>query len=92
MSYEDTHCPCGDKKPTDTMLCDACVEAFKDRKEMATYNSSEPVEYRRHAAMILLALARGRKRNAARAAAATTQLAATLPNCGSQKRQQGGEQ
>lgn len=62
MSYDDTHCPCGDKKLPDTMLCDACVTFLKDRREMTTLNSAEPVEYRRQAAIILLSLARGRKR------------------------------
>jgi hypothetical protein len=65
VSYEDTNCPCGDRKPTDTLLCDACMEHLKDRREMATFKSNEPVEWRRHAAIILLALARGRKRHAA---------------------------
>ena len=64
MSYEDTNCPCGDNKERDTMLCGTCMEAFKDRREMKTFlDGNEPVEYRRHAAIILLALARGRKRN-----------------------------
>jgi hypothetical protein len=67
MSYEDTKCPCGDRKPTDTMLCDACLDDLKDRREMATFRSAEPVEYRRHAATILLELARGRKRRMANA-------------------------
>ncbi len=71
MSYEDTKCPCGDKKPTDTMLCDACNAAFADRREMATFkDGSQSVEYRRHAATILLALARGRKRAEQRKAVA----------------------
>ncbi len=66
MSYEDTKCPCGDKKPCDTMLCDACLDDLKDRPELATFNDgSNPVEYRRHAATILLAHSRGRKRRAA---------------------------
>ena len=64
MSYEDTNCPCGDKKERDTMLCQMCMETFKDRREMKTFlDGNEPVEYRRHAASILLALSRGRKRN-----------------------------
>jgi len=44
------------------MFCDACRDFLKDRKEMATLDSDEPVEYRRQAAIILLSLARGRKR------------------------------
>ena len=65
MSYEDTNCPCGDRKPTDTMLCDACMEHLKDHRAMATFRSSEPIESRRHAATLLLMLARGRKRRMA---------------------------
>lgn len=62
MSYENTHCPCGNSKPPDTMLCDACMADLKDRPEMATFLSDDLVELRRNAALILLALARGRKR------------------------------
>lgn len=63
MSYEDTNCPCGGKKPTDTMLCDPCEEHLKDRREMAEYrNLSLPTDYRRSAAVILVSLARRRKR------------------------------
>jgi len=67
MSYEDTNCPCGDRKPTDTMLCDACMTDLAGRREMATFQSGEDVGTRRHAATILLALARGRKRRMANA-------------------------
>jgi hypothetical protein len=64
MSYEDTKCPCGGKKPTDTMLCDDCEKALADRREMATFKDlNASVELRRHAATILVSLARGRKRN-----------------------------
>lgn len=63
MSYENTNCPCGGKKPTDTMLCDDCLAAFADRPEMATLNQrTASFEYRRHAAIILISLARQRKR------------------------------
>lgn len=62
MSYEDTKCPCGDKKPTDTMLCDACVEYMKDHPSMVTFRSDAEIHDRRHAALVLLTLARGRKR------------------------------
>lgn len=66
MSYEDTKCPCGGKKPNDTMLCDACVEHLKDRREMSDYQDGDlPIEFRRHAAIILLSLARRRIRNGA---------------------------
>jgi hypothetical protein len=63
MSYEDTKCPCGDVKPTLTLICPACFEAFKERREMTTYLSDDPVQSRRHAALILLTLSRSRKRN-----------------------------
>jgi hypothetical protein len=63
MSFEDTNCPCGGKKDPATMLCDACMDYLKDRKEMAIFMADGPVEYRRHAAIILLSLARGRNPN-----------------------------
>lgn len=63
MAYDDSKCPCGGRKAPGTMLCDDCVAAFKDRKELAEYQDGKlALEYRRHAAMILLALARGRLR------------------------------
>ena len=64
MSYENTNCPCGDKKPTDTMLCDACNAHFADRQEMADYqNGSLNLEWRRNAAIILVTLSRRRKKD-----------------------------
>lgn len=63
MAYEDTKCPCGDKKPTDTMLCSTCENHFSGRKEMAEYQNPElSTEYRRNAAIIIVTLARRRKR------------------------------
>ncbi len=63
MSFENTKCPCGDTKPSDTMLCDGCLADFKDRREMSEYqNPKLSVEYRRSAAIILVSLARGRNR------------------------------
>ena len=62
MSYEDTTCPCGDKKPTDTMLCDACFAEYAHTREMTVFKSDLPVENRRNAGIMLLALARNRKR------------------------------
>lgn len=56
MSYENTSCPCGEKKLTDTMLCAACetvVAGSYDRKAMDDHR--EPFELRRHAAMRVLA-------------------------------------
>lgn len=65
MSYENTECPCGGKKPMSTMLCDDCLAEFHDRPELKNMNDeTAPTESRRHSATILLALARGRKRRA----------------------------
>lgn len=63
MSYENTSCPCGWKKPTNTMLCDECVEAFKDRPELKAYQDhTADTGYRRHCAIILVSNARKRRR------------------------------
>lgn len=63
MSYENTKCPCGGTKPTDTMLCDDCNAALKDRTEMRDYQDpSCQVEWRRSAAIILVTLSRQRRR------------------------------
>jgi hypothetical protein len=63
VSYENTSCPCGGKKPCDTMLCDGCNEAFKDRTEMRDYQDIYlSLELRRNAAVILVTLARKRRR------------------------------
>jgi len=60
MAYEDTNCPCVLKKPTDTMLCDACHFAFLNRRELEDYqNPGLSFESRRQAAVILVPLARG---------------------------------
>jgi hypothetical protein len=65
MSYEDTNCPCGGRKQTETLLCDDCVEAFKDRNEMWSYRDAAlPLSWRRQSAIILCALARGRRHRA----------------------------
>ncbi len=61
MSYDNNQCPCGEHKPTGTMLCDACVDTFKDRRELQEYqDGKQSLEYRRRAAIILLSLVRGR--------------------------------
>ena len=63
MSFENTHCPCGGQKPTDTMLCPECETAFADRYERKDMDNNElPVDVRRNAAIILITLARGRRR------------------------------
>jgi len=66
MAYEDTNCPCGDKKERETMLCELCMDHLKDRHEMQTWQDREERwDFRRHAAIILLTLARRRKNNLA---------------------------
>lgn len=64
MSYEDTRCPCGGKKPTDTMLCDECNTALKDHPSMKVFRDAAKysVDSRRHAALVLITLSRARKR------------------------------
>lgn len=52
--------------PTDTMLCDACNTHLANRREMAEYQDPAlRVDYRRSAAIILVSLARRRKRECA---------------------------
>ena len=66
MSYENTKCPCGGTKQTETMFCRECNAAFWDNRLMVDYqNGALAVGYRRSAAIALLALARGRKRRVA---------------------------
>lgn len=62
MSYEGTICPCGDKKLGNTMLCDGCMSAFEQHPSMVDFKNDKLCQdTRRHAAMTLLTLARGRK-------------------------------
>jgi hypothetical protein len=64
MSYEDTQCPCGGTKLNKTLLCCECEVAFAQRPELAAFKNEElSPPLRRQAALILLVLARGRKRN-----------------------------
>lgn len=66
MIYENTQCPCGGTKPAETMLCDECVALFQSRPEWREFQDPTlPLEYRRHAAIVLLSLAGDRKRMAA---------------------------
>lgn len=61
MSYENTKCPCGSKKPQKTLLCDACVTALCTRREY--FDMQDPdllIDTRRHAQLVILALARKR--------------------------------
>lgn len=62
MSYENTSCPCGEKKLTDTMLCAACERAVAgtyDRKAMDDHHN--PFELRRQSALRVLAISRRRR-------------------------------
>lgn len=66
MTFENASCPCGSKKERQTMLCGDCCDAFKDRREMKYFSDQkEKADMRRHCALILLALARRRNRDAA---------------------------
>ena len=60
MSYEDTRCVCGGKKLTQTLFCQDCFGSLSGRPEMTMLLSDSDVGSRRHAALILLSLARGR--------------------------------
>lgn len=63
MSYDNTICPCGGKKPLETMLCDECNAAFKDHPSMKAFMDDQAsLPYRRQAAIVLVSLARKRKR------------------------------
>lgn len=63
MSFEDTNCPCGGKKPRDTMLCDDCEASFKDHPSMIVFKDGQnTLDARQHSAMVLLALSHKRKR------------------------------
>lgn len=60
MSYEGTTCACGGKKQSNTMLCNGCETEFSGHASMKAFKSEKDVELRRHAALTLLCLARGR--------------------------------
>lgn len=63
MSYENTVCPCGGVKEPGTMLCTGCETALKDHPSMIAFNTrSNDFETRKHAAMTLIELSRGRIR------------------------------
>jgi hypothetical protein len=63
MAYHDTTCVCGNKKPTDTLLCDECRQAA-DQTTWTIYTQSERFSnaIRRSAAIRLLSAARRRNR------------------------------
>jgi len=61
MSYESTVCPCGGKKMSNTMLCCTCETAYAEHPAMSVFkDESCDLESRRHAAITLVTLARGR--------------------------------
>lgn len=67
MSWEDTNCPCGDRKERETMLCKSCEDYLASHPAMKHFRDTEcPVAGRRHAAIVLLTCARSRKRHQAR--------------------------
>lgn len=75
MSFENTVCPCGGKKECGTMLCAERVAAFEQHPSMAVYlDKSNDMESRRHAALTLLELARGRKRIIPRSSSDATKI------------------
>lgn len=62
MSYENTACPCGGHKLTDTMLCAACETAVAgtyDRKAMD--DPGLPFELRRQSAIRVLIISHRRR-------------------------------
>ena len=65
MSYESDMCPCGEAKPPCTMLCDSCMESFKDTHDMKIYldcsRGSDGLDDQRRAAFVLLGRARVRQ-------------------------------
>jgi hypothetical protein len=64
MSYENTACPCGNKKPINTMLCDSCLAQFSSHPATTDMNNAKlPVEVRRHAAITLVTLSRRRQKD-----------------------------
>jgi len=64
MSYSNTSCPCGGRKPADTMLCTDCVSAFSETPTMAIFlDPTKSFEARRPAAIRLIAMSRRRKNN-----------------------------
>jgi hypothetical protein len=61
MSFEDTNCPCGGKKPVGTMLCADCESAFAIHPAMVAFkDKTAGTEFRRHAAYTLISLAKNR--------------------------------
>ena len=62
MSYENTACPCGRQKLTDTMICAACETAVAGSYDrVAMDDHRHPFELRRQSAMRVLAISRRRR-------------------------------
>lgn len=64
MAYDDMTCPCGDTKMRETMLCLACEKHFDEHPEMTVFRDDVryTVNSRRSAAIVILSLARRRKK------------------------------
>ena len=64
MAYDDMICPCGDTKMRETMLCLACEKQFEGHPEMTVFRDDVryTVNSRRSAAIVILSLARRRKK------------------------------
>lgn len=61
MSWENTECPFGGVKERETMLCHECSAELASHPAMAAFQDDETsVQGRRNAAVILVALSRGR--------------------------------
>jgi hypothetical protein len=62
MAWEDTNCPCGDRKERETMLCTGCEASFASHPAMATFKDlASKQSWRRSSAIQLCAMARRRK-------------------------------
>lgn len=62
MAFDDMRCPCGGTKMSETMLCLECEAAFTGTLDSKDFHDSRlSVDFRRTAAIKLLAMARRRK-------------------------------
>lgn len=61
MSYENNRCPCGNRKPRETMLCHACAALVAGSPDAITMaDEAAPLATRRRAAVRILSRARTR--------------------------------
>jgi len=69
MSYENTACPCGQKKEPQTMICKACIDHVEEspaRQLLARWqDKDETLETRRGAAVRILEISRRRLKSPA---------------------------